>query len=54
MFFIVRGTAGFVLPRYDNRIYKEVEAGQHFGHSELVTDVDFIDSTKIIKPDHLH
>ena len=49
MYFLVHGTVGFVLPRYSNRIYKEILQGDHFGHSELVSDMDFIDSTKITK-----
>jgi hypothetical protein len=49
VFFLVHGTVGFVLPRYSNRIYKEIYQGEHFGHSELVSDMDFIDSTKITK-----
>ena len=54
MFFLVRGHAGFVLPRFSNRIYKEVLPGMHFGHSELVSDVDFIDATKIKKLTSMH
>lgn len=47
VYFLVSGHAGFVLPRFGNRIYKEIFPGEHFGHSELVTDQDFIDATKI-------
>jgi hypothetical protein len=35
VFFIVEGTAGYVLPRFENRVYLEFTKGQHFGHSEL-------------------
>lgn len=49
IYFLVKGAAGFVLPRYNNRIYKQVLPGQHFGHSELVTDKDFIDAHKAKK-----
>ena len=54
VFFLIRGHAGFVLPRFCNRIYKEVKPGEHFGHSELVSDQDFIDANKIKKLNQLH
>lgn len=49
IYFLVRGTAALVLPRLQNRPYKEILQGQHFGHSELATDKDFIDLKKKIK-----
>ena len=54
VFFLIRGHAAFVLPRFCNRIYKEVKPGEHFGHSELVSDSDFIDAAKIKKLNQLH
>jgi CRP-like cAMP-binding protein len=47
IYFLVKGFAGYVLPRLDNRVFLELKAGQHFGHSELATDRDFINIKKI-------
>lgn len=32
--------AGFVLPRYNNAVYIEIEKGDYFGTIDLVYDVD--------------
>ena len=32
---MVKGTAGYVLPRFNNKAYLLIEAGQHFGHIDL-------------------
>jgi CRP-like cAMP-binding protein len=47
IYFIVKGTAGYVLPRLQNRVYKEFNEGTHFGHTELALDKDLISLTKI-------
>ena len=38
VFFLVKGVAGYVLPRYDNTVYIRIEEGDHFGHVDLVLD----------------
>ena len=35
MYFLVSGEAGFVLPRYLNKVYITIEKGKHFGHIDL-------------------
>jgi hypothetical protein len=35
VYFIVEGSAGYVLPRYDNRVYLVLEQGDHFGHVDI-------------------
>jgi signal-transduction protein with cAMP-binding, CBS, and nucleotidyltransferase domain len=36
LYFIEKGTAGFVLPRYHNAIYIVIERGDYFGVIDLV------------------
>lgn len=36
MYFIVEGSVQFVLPRYNNTSYVEVDMGFHFGHEDLL------------------
>ena len=43
VYFIVKGTAGYVLPRFNNKAYILIETGDHFGHVDLAHDKDFID-----------
>lgn len=38
VYFMVRGTAGYVLPRYENAVYIKIESGDHFGIVDLVLD----------------
>jgi hypothetical protein len=35
IFFLVNGTAAYVLPRFQNKKYIEINMGAHFGHVEL-------------------
>jgi CRP-like cAMP-binding protein len=35
IYFLVNGKAGYVLPRYNNAIYSEIEQGEHFGHLDI-------------------
>lgn len=35
MYFLVAGTVGYVLPRYNNAIYEEIQVGNHFGHFDI-------------------
>jgi nucleoside-specific outer membrane channel protein Tsx len=36
----VSGIAGYVLPRFENTVYVEIEKGDHFGIIDLVYDAD--------------
>ena len=42
---MVKGTAAYVLPRFDNKIYRLIVSGEHFGH------VDFAISEEMVKFD---
>jgi hypothetical protein len=46
---LVKGTVALVIPRLENRPYKEIMMGQYFGHSELANDKDFLDEKKKLK-----
>ncbi len=35
---MIKGEAGYVLPRYDNVIYIRIDDGDHFGHVDIVFD----------------
>ena len=35
MYFLVAGTVGYVLPRYNNAIYEKIQVGNHFGHFDI-------------------
>ncbi len=39
---MVVGAAGYVLPRFENKVYLMIEEGKHFGHTELAADRSFI------------
>ena len=39
IFFLVKGKAGFVLPKYKNATYIEVEVGAHFGIIDIVGSI---------------
>jgi hypothetical protein len=41
----VKGTAAYVLPRFENKIYRLIVSGEHFGH------VDFAISEEMVKFD---
>ena len=43
MFFLVKGAASYVLPRYGNKIYSIIEEGEYFGHVDLAGSDSFID-----------
>ena len=38
VFFLVKGSAGYILPRFNNAVYIKIEEGDHFGHVDLVFD----------------
>ena len=38
MYFLVKGACGYVLPRYENKVYLQIQEGKHFGHVELAAD----------------
>lgn len=37
MYFILKGRIGYVLPRYNNVIYRVFEMGEHIGHTEFAS-----------------
>lgn len=45
IFFLVNGVAGYVLPRFENTVYIKIEAGDHFGHVDLVLDQEILAMT---------
>ena len=38
VFFLVKGAAGYVLPRFNNKAYLMIEEGEHFGHVDIGKD----------------
>ena len=53
VYFMVKGTAAYVLPRFDNKVYRIVETGEVFGHVDFATqeNIDKID-LQIFKHKH--
>ena len=54
VFFLIKGEAAYVLPRYDNTIYIRIEDGDHFGHVDIVFDQEVRDMgvpVKLIRPE---
>ena len=43
VFFLVKGACGYVLPRYENKAYLQIQEGKHFGHVELAADKSLMD-----------
>ena len=43
IYFLVKGDASYVLPRFDNDPYMDVKTGEHFGHIELGDHACFTD-----------
>jgi hypothetical protein len=39
VFFLTRGKAGFVLPKYKNTVYIEIPLGAHFGIIDIVGSI---------------
>ncbi len=39
---MVEGTAAYVLPRYENKIYIMLESGEHFGHVDIAIMQDML------------
>lgn len=37
---MVKGTAAYVLPRFDNKAYRIIGTGEVFGHVDLATQED--------------
>ena len=40
---MVKGVAGYVLPRFDNTVYIRIEDGDHFGHVDFALDSEVQD-----------
>lgn len=43
---MVTGKAGYVLPRFNNKVYLEINQGDHFGHVDLGFDPDYFKTSK--------
>ena len=53
VYFLVRGSAGFVLPRFENKAYMIIDQGEQFGHTDIASDKAFIGEEISSKP-HSH
>lgn len=42
VFFLIKGFACYVLPRFSNKPYKVIEVGQHFGHIDFSKVEDMV------------
>lgn len=42
VFFMVEGSAAYVLPRYNNKIYVMLERGEYFGHVDMAIEQDML------------
>ncbi|TNV87316.1 hypothetical protein FGO68_gene16420 [Halteria grandinella] len=51
VYFVVTGSAGYVLPRFNNKVYMNIVQGDHFGHVDLGSDKDYfkVKKTKMVK-----
>lgn len=47
IYFLVKGQAGYVLPRFDNKMYFEITQGSIFGHVDLGDHADYYDDADI-------
>ena len=43
VYFMVKGVAGYVLPRFDNTVYIRIEDGDLFGHVDFALDQEMQD-----------
>ena len=43
VYFLIKGVAGYVLPRFNNMVYITIERGDHFGIIDIVYDSEKID-----------
>jgi hypothetical protein len=39
---MVKGLAAYVLPRFDNKPYVSIDAGEHFGHVDFAITEDML------------
>lgn len=46
MYFLVKGSIGYVLPRFENKIYMEIKPGEHFGHTDLGNEKEFVEGNR--------
>jgi hypothetical protein len=47
IYFLVVGSAGFVLPRFGNKDYLRINQGDHFGHLDLGDEPEYADHENI-------
>jgi len=38
VYFLVKGTAGYVIQRFNNTPYLFIDSGEHFGHVDYASD----------------
>ena len=39
IYFLIKGKAGFVLPKYKNTVYIEISVGSHFGIVDIIASI---------------
>ena len=51
IYFMVKGAAAYVLPRFDNKAYRIIQTGEIFGHVDIATqeEIDRIDLQQLKK-----
>ena len=47
IYFLVDGSAGFVLPRFENKPYYKINKGELFGHLDLGDEPEYSDHENI-------
>lgn len=48
VYFIIKGSAGYVLPRLENKCFLKITPNSHFGHSELANESSFTDMDSVV------
>lgn len=47
IYFLVKGQAGYVLPRFENKLYFEITQGSLFGHVDLGDNPDYYEDAEV-------
>jgi len=48
VYFLIKGSAGYVLPRLENKCFLKITPNNHFGHSELANESSFTDMDSVV------
>jgi hypothetical protein len=48
VYFLIKGSAGYVLPRLENKCFLKITPNNHFGHSELANESSFTDMDYVV------